>query len=326
MATSASPLISPSSDKRYWSTLHERVETLLENRKPDLPYSVSAMNDGLESNQAKKLKADSMLLIRGFDSVANSLSQLTSNIEKALQGARELGKSSTVTEIIHSSSSDDAETDEDKQPDRSEKKGVKRKLDAEDCSDDERDGEATPENKKKQKQHQAEMNLKKVKNLSVAMAAKSTSIARELKSVKSDMSFLQERCGLLEEENQRLREGFGKEDRADDDDLVRLQLEALLAEKSRLATENANLTRENQCLRQLVEYHQFASEDLSASYEKAILGLSLDFSSPTAEHEDSLEDIQTPRTSREVFEFEFPACLDDSFDDGFAGEEELLKD
>lgn len=57
--------------------------------------------------------------------------------------------------------------------------------------------------------------------LSVAMAAKSTSIARELKSVKSDMSFLQERCGLLEEENQRLREGFGKEDRADDDDLVK---------------------------------------------------------------------------------------------------------
>lgn len=70
-----------------------------------------------------------------------------------------------MTEIIHSSSSDDAETDEDKQPDRSEKKGVKRKLDAEDCSDDERDGEATPENKKKQKQHQAEMNLKKVKNV-----------------------------------------------------------------------------------------------------------------------------------------------------------------
>lgn len=57
--------------------------------------------------------------------------------------------------------------------------------------------------------------------LSVAMAAKSTLIARELKSVKSDMSFLQERCGLLEEENQRLREGFGKEDRADDDDLVK---------------------------------------------------------------------------------------------------------
>uniref|UniRef100_A0A803NAU4 Uncharacterized protein n=1 Tax=Chenopodium quinoa TaxID=63459 RepID=A0A803NAU4_CHEQI len=289
MATPASPLISPSSDKRYWSALHERVETLLENRKSVRSCSISLMHDG-ELNSAKKSKADSMLLIRGFDSIASSLSQLTGNIEKALQGARELEKTSTVTEIIHSSSSSDgAETEEDKNQEISEKKGVKRKLDAEDCSN-------------------------------VAMAAKSSSLARELKSVKSDMFFMQERCALLEEENQRLRDGYGKEDRPDDDDLVRLQLEALLAEKSRLATENANLTRENQCLRQLVEYHQFASEDLSASYEQVIQGLSLDFSSPTANDKDNLEDLQTPRTSTEVFEF--PSCLDDSF----AGEQVTLTD
>ena len=41
---------------------------------------------------------------------------------------------------------------------------------------------------------------------------------------------------------------------------MRLQLEALLGEKSRLANDNANLTRENQCLRQLVEYHQLTSQ------------------------------------------------------------------
>lgn len=310
MATPASPLISPSSDKRFWSALHERVETLLESRNSKLPSSIQA-----SSNEAsKKLKADSMLLIRGFDSIAYSLSQLTSNIENALQGARELGKPPTVTEIIH-----EAETEEDKQQEKSQRKGVKRKLDAEDYSDNRVENEAIPENKTKQK-HQAEMYLKKVKNLAVAMAAKSTSLARELKSVKSDMSFLQERCALLEEENQKLRDGFGKGVRPDDDDLVRLQLEALLAEKSRLATDNANLTRENQCLRQLVEYHQFASEDLSASYEQVIQGLSLDFSSPILENDDNLEDPQTPVISREVFEF--PTCLDDSF----AGEQELLKD
>lgn len=63
---------------------------------------------------------------------------------------------------------------------------------------------------------------------------------------------------------------------------MRLQLEALLAEKSRLANENANLVRENQCLHQLVEYHQLASQDLSdESYdEHAIQGMYLDFSSP----------------------------------------------
>ena len=63
---------------------------------------------------------------------------------------------------------------------------------------------------------------------------------------------------------------------------MRLQLEALLAEKSRLANENANLIRENQCLNQLVEYHQLTSQDefSAASYEQVIQGMCLDFSSP----------------------------------------------
>lgn len=46
----------------------------------------------------------------------------------------------------------------------------------------------------------------------------------------------------------------------------RLQLEALLADKSRLANEKANIMRKHQCLHQLVEYHQLKSQDLSASY------------------------------------------------------------
>lgn len=76
---------------------------------------------------------------------------------------------------------------------------------------------------------------------------------------------------------------------------VRLQLEALLAEKSRLATENANLVRENQCLNQLVEYHQLTSQDLSASYE-FIQGMCLDFSSPPPpiREEPNDEVFQTP--------------------------------
>lgn len=53
-----------------------------------------------------------------------------------------------------------------------------------------------------------------------------------------------------------------------------------MAEKSRLANENANLTRENQCLHQLVEYHQLTSQDFCASYEQVIQGMCLDFSSP----------------------------------------------
>ena len=63
---------------------------------------------------------------------------------------------------------------------------------------------------------------------------------------------------------------------------MRLQLEALLAEKSRLANENANLTRENQSLHHLVEYHQLTSQEISATYEQVIQGMCLDFSTPPA--------------------------------------------
>jgi hypothetical protein len=59
-----------------------------------------------------------------------------------------------------------------------------------------------------------------------------------------------------------------------------MQLEALLSEKSRLAQENANLTRENQGLTQLVEYHQLTLQDLDESYEEVMHGMRLDFSSP----------------------------------------------
>lgn len=116
--------------------------------------------------------------------------------------------------------------------------------------------------------------------MAISMATKSSAMARELRTIRSDLSFMQERCALLEEENRKLRNGFAKEIRPDEDDLVRLQLEALLVEKSRLANENANLTRENQCLHQLVEYHQLTSQDLSASYENFCRGMCLDFSSP----------------------------------------------
>ncbi|XP_057541618.1 uncharacterized protein LOC130820314 isoform X1 [Amaranthus tricolor] len=87
MANLASPQnpISPNSDKRFWNTLHKRVESILETRKTDLSCSISSTNCGGLNPRGKKLKEDSMLLIRGFDSVASSLSTLTANLENALQ-------------------------------------------------------------------------------------------------------------------------------------------------------------------------------------------------------------------------------------------------
>ena len=54
------------------------------------------------------------------------------------------------------------------------------------------------------------------------MATKAASLAREMKSIKSDLCFMQERCSLLEEENRRLRDGFSKGIRPEEDDLVKI--------------------------------------------------------------------------------------------------------
>ncbi|KAE8009718.1 hypothetical protein FH972_006140 [Carpinus fangiana] len=295
----SSPLISPSSDKRFWSALRSRTETLLENRQSRMPSEPSAPTHLIagESDRANRLKEDSLLLMRGFDSVAHTLSLLSNNLDNALQGARDLAKPPTLTEIFQSNlkNSDSKEEESEKQETEAElKQGMKRKFDHSHSSEDSEDDSQ----KANQQQSLKDGKLKKAKNLAISMASKAASLARELKSIKSDLCFMQERCTLLEEENRRLRDGFSKGIRPEEDDLVRLQLEALLTEKSRLANENANLVRENQCLNQLVEYHQLTSQDLSASFEY-IQGMCLDFSSPPPpirEDEEDAEDevFQTP--------------------------------
>ncbi|RZC86614.1 hypothetical protein C5167_029963 [Papaver somniferum] len=267
MESESSPLLSPSlsasSEKEdYWSTLRNRVDTLLENRQSINQNSVvSSTRD-----------EDTLLLLRGFDSISSSLVQLKGNLHKAIEGARDLSKPS-LTEILQKN---DAEGEgEDK------KMLKKRRHDESDEQSIENQGgdvevDANLKNGK----------LKKAKNLAISMAANAATLARELKSIRSDLSFMHERCDMLEDENMRLRNGSHKG--GEEDDLVRLQLEALLAEKSRLATENANLIRENQCLHQLVEYHQLtcSSEDIDQTYEQVVRGMCLDFDSASASSDD----------------------------------------
>ncbi|KAI3750577.1 hypothetical protein L2E82_21242 [Cichorium intybus] len=59
-----------------------------------------------------------------------------------------------------------------------------------------------------------------------------------------------------------LREALEKGDHPADDDMIRLQLESLLAEKARLANENSIYARENRFLREIVEYHQLTMQDV----------------------------------------------------------------
>ncbi|KAK7287019.1 hypothetical protein RJT34_22429 [Clitoria ternatea] len=106
--------------------------------------------------------------------------------------------------------------------------------------------------------------LKASRDVAMATAAKAKLLLRELKTVKADLAFSKARCAQLEEENKLLRaEGRekGGQTRADDD-LIRLQLETLLAEKGRLANENEMYARENRFLRETVEYHQLTMQEV----------------------------------------------------------------
>ncbi|XP_062179474.1 uncharacterized protein LOC133884123 [Phragmites australis] len=100
--------------------------------------------------------------------------------------------------------------------------------------------------------------IKASRDVANAMAAKVKLLQRELKTVKADLAFSKERCAQLEEENRLLRDG----NHDADEDLIRQQLETLLAEKARLAHENTVYARENRFLREIVEYHQLNMQDV----------------------------------------------------------------
>ncbi|KAF3976041.1 hypothetical protein CMV_000751 [Castanea mollissima] len=106
------------------------------------------------------------------------------------------------------------------------------------------------------------LQLKASRDVAMAMAAKAKLLLRELKTVKADLAFAKERCAQLEEENKILRENRERGSNPEDDDLIRLQLETLLAEKARLAHENSVYARENRFLREVVEYHQLTMQDV----------------------------------------------------------------
>ncbi|KVH94960.1 hypothetical protein Ccrd_002971 [Cynara cardunculus var. scolymus] len=98
--------------------------------------------------------------------------------------------------------------------------------------------------------------------VAIATAAKAKLLLRELKTLKADLAFAKQRSSQLEEENKMLREALEKGDNPADDDMIRLQLESLLAEKARLANENSVYARENRFLREIVEYHQLTMQDV----------------------------------------------------------------
>ncbi|KAL3827934.1 hypothetical protein ACJIZ3_016736 [Penstemon smallii] len=116
--SSSSPIFSPLSDKQFWNTLHRRIETLIENRKPPV-----------DSSFITQKKEDSMLLLRGFDSAAQSLSQLSNNLENAL---KRFSSVSYIDQTEERTLLNEESKDEQKEEDNEEEmRGLKRKMDSE---------------------------------------------------------------------------------------------------------------------------------------------------------------------------------------------------
>ncbi|XP_057524782.1 uncharacterized protein LOC130804383 [Amaranthus tricolor] len=200
-----------------------------------------------EPSQSRK-KQDKAVLKKGFGAIASSLNYLGNALEEGLN-------------IVENRTADII------QDTRNRRLNV-RKKDAPDLKQQPIDVKYAKEPYKSQNQTSPgahtdmEIQLQASRDVASAMAAKTKLLLRELKTMKADLAFAKERCAQLEEENRILQESINNGDNPEDDELIRLQLETLLAEKARLAQENAFYSRENRFLREVVEYHQLTMQDV----------------------------------------------------------------
>lgn len=188
-------------------------------------------------------KMDNPALQKGSESFASSLNHIGGTIKNALEEGLTIVENRTA-DIIH----------------ETKKLQIRRKPNGSGAQNQGMDFLA--QQNVLQSQANQETQLKASRDVASAMAAKAKLLLRELKTVKADLAFAKERCAQLEDENKSLRENRQKGDNPEDDDLIRLQLETLLAEKGRLAHENSVYARENRFLREIVEYHQLTMQDV----------------------------------------------------------------
>ncbi|XP_047168539.1 uncharacterized protein LOC124837267 [Vigna umbellata] len=250
----------------FWGVIAQKAKSILDDDKPISPHGTKPQTtksysfntfaappatqnspsefkpvyESLDTNR----KVDSPKFRKGLDRITSSLNQLGDTFEKAFEEGRTIMESKTAdlrTQIRRKSSNsgDTQQTSDLRNP--------------------------LQEAAEKEKQSSHESKLKASRDVALATAAKAKLLLRELKSVKADLAFAKARCAQLEEENKILRDKGGSDkgqNGEDDDDMIRHQLETLLAEKARLANENETYARENRFLREIVEYHQLTMQDV----------------------------------------------------------------
>uniref|UniRef100_A0A1J3IQF3 Uncharacterized protein n=1 Tax=Noccaea caerulescens TaxID=107243 RepID=A0A1J3IQF3_NOCCA len=233
--------------RSFWGSLASKAKALLDEDDPhQLPRSPSKMEQNMPSSTSGTKEAgqtgrktDNPSLQRSLDAITSSLNYIGGTIGTAVEEG--------ITAVETRTAGIIQET----------RKKIKKKP------------SLTLNQQNPEIQADLEIQLKASRDVANAMAAKAKLLLRELKMVKSDLAFAKQRCAQLEEENKVLRENRnGDNSHTDDDDMVRLQLETLLAEKARLAHENSIYTRENLYLRGVVEYHHLKMQDVVYFDEK----------------------------------------------------------
>ncbi|XP_020101237.1 uncharacterized protein LOC109719115 [Ananas comosus] len=233
----------------FWGDLARKAKSIIEdgasNKSDDYgrvqPPKLDS-STGTKSRWAAEnyLKPENPSFQKGSEAIASSVNYIGGKLRNALEESRTIIENKTV-DIIH----------------ETKKLQIRRKDSSSNLQNQFKDV-LGPANLSQSETNQ-ETQLKASRNVANAMAAKAKLLLRELKAVKADLAFAKERCAQLEEENKILRESREKGDHNEDDDLIRLQLESLLAEKARLAHENSIYARENRFLREIVEFHQLTS-------------------------------------------------------------------
>ncbi|KAG8647882.1 uncharacterized protein LOC110622265 [Manihot esculenta] len=255
---------SPRSDsKGFWGVLARKAKAILEEDNvssqlevPDRSrFQMSDTSEGCQSPQSNLtpdgvVKLDNPRLRKGLDKITSSLNQIGDTFEKALEGGRTIVENKTA-DIIQ----------------ETRKLQIRRKGSSPDAQNQAPGTNSSWQEPMmqpylSQNQMNHETQLKASRDVAMATAAKAKLLLRELKTVKADLAFAKQRCSQLEEENKILRESREKGGNPADEDLIRLQLETLLAEKARLARENSIFARENRFLREIVEYHQLTMQDV----------------------------------------------------------------
>ncbi|KAL7583449.1 hypothetical protein Lser_V15G42946 [Lactuca serriola] len=249
----------------FWGVLARKAKSILDDdndstKRFDPPISSVKPETVSTSNQVEhryesfenSRKLDNPRLRKGLDKLTSSLNQIGDSIGNAFEEGRTIVDKKTHGIIQETRKlqnrrkgvNDDQNQNQNQNWNRNQVPGM----------------ESTQQ--QQQQPSNQDFQIKASRDVAIATAAKAKLLLRELKTVKADLAFAKERSSQLEEENKMLREALEKGDHPADDDMIREQLESLLAEKARLANENSVYARENRFLREIVEYHQLTMQDV----------------------------------------------------------------